>query len=391
MAKASAAKAKAKAKSKGGTKVVEKVVKTKPEEKEPVFLDDDKPGTRRKFVDMKPLPSDDELRRLWRVWSRDYKEWSGQLFDERTKIQSMMHALDETQKQLVYSRLPEEITSVAEVYGVLEVEYGADNTLQDMTDIRLYTEHTRTKTQSMRSWLTEETTLRLRYERASNRTDEANGHQFLLKCGLTITEQSEILRTWKLDMKRLVASGEPSRTQPTVSEITEYLRDTIMLEELNNGVAKGSTVLLTTTPGKGGGGKGGRKKKNFKKKFESKLTKKLTTLLTNLNMGGNGGNDKGSGVSSNVDWICGGCGKRIFSDRSTCFFCGKSKASTDLAAVGPRVASKGKGGGKAGGGKSNGKGKSGGKANGEKKPCHFFQKGTCRNGEQCTYAHVKKE
>ncbi|MBT3711085.1 MAG: zinc finger CCCH domain-containing protein [Gammaproteobacteria bacterium] len=347
---------------------------TKVADEPPVFDTDEKTSTKRKFQEMKPVPDGEELRRTWRLWKRDFEEWSNQQFDDRTKVQSLMSALPSDMKVIVYSRIPTTIETVDEVYIVLESEFGSDETIQRMVDIQAYQAHKRGK-ESLRVWLSMEMTLRTRYELATGNSDELNGHAFLLKAGLTLDEQKRILSIWSLEQRRTGASGH---SQPTVSEMERELREMLTLEDMNQKSSSGGdTILLTSEADKG------KKKKRFRPKGVTSLKKKLdkvTALVTA--MSDNTTKNRDNGVRK-PDWLCGGCGKRVFGDRTSCFFCAKERTATDRETNEPRKLTGDKGKGKGGKGK-------GDPAASTKRECHFFAKGTCRSGDKCKFLHTAK-
>ena len=375
-AKAKAAKAKAKPSSS---------VKPTAKKKKPETSDDESvaPKPRAKFQEMRVIPDPQDLRAGWRMWKRSFSEWSNQNFDEATKVASLLNAMTREMQALVFNRIPTTITTIAEVFDVLEGEYASDEKLVHMADIQAYQQHMRGK-ESLKVWLSAEQTLRLRYEEATGKNDHDNGHQFMLKAGLSVQEQTELLRHWTADQRRMKRND----SQPTVSEIERELKDMLLIQDLNS--APAATTVLMEVPVD--------KKTPFKKKRQQKpkkWLKEVKTVLTSIQAAVAGasastpGLAPASAAASKLDWICSGCGKRVFSDRTSCFFCSKAKSSADAHTSEPRrAATTTKGGGKGKGTKS---GPPAAKAGPSTRVCHFFAKGTCKNGESCKFVHQKSE
>ena len=367
---AAKAKTKAKAKAPPSSSVKSKVVKKKVAD---ASDDDVAPKPRAKFQEMRVIPDPQELRAGWRMWKRSFSEWSHQNFDEATKVASLLNAMSREMQALVFNRIPSTIESISEVFDVLEHEYAADEKLVAMADIQAYQQHTRGK-ETLKIWLSAEQTLRLRFEEATGKTDGDNGHSFMLKAALSVQDQTELLRHWSADQRRMGRSDP----QPTVSEIEREIKDMLLIQDLN--FAPATTVLMTVPDGKKQNL--ARKKRQKPKKWLKEVKTVLTSVQALVAGFSNATPALAPAVASTLDWICSGCGKRVFSDRTQCFFCSKAKTSADAHTSEPRRAAKG--GGK---GKGTKPGPPAAKAGPSTRACHFFAKGTCKNGSSCKFVH----
>ena len=159
----------------------------------------------------------------------------------------------------------------------------------------------------------------------------------------------------------------------------------LLIQDLN--FAPATTVLMTVPDGKKQNL--ARKKRQKPKKWLKEVKTVLTSVQALVAGVSNATPAPAPAVASTLDWICSGCGKRVFSDRLSCFFCSKQKTAADAHTSEPRRVVNGKGHGKGkGSGKSN---PPTAKAGPTTRLCHFFSKGTCKSGTQCKFVHQKSE